>query len=150
VCVCVCGCVCVCVCVCAYACACVCLFVCVYVCVCVCVCACVFACVTVSYLQAMNTIENVILTSKMLLATGCSLREVVVVTSDYHIDRAMRIFHAIFTPVFPAAVLTPDAHIAPITAEQRAKEMDVEAWCLGQLTDHLKWYCGIHRVPVVV
>jgi hypothetical protein len=99
-------------------------------------------------IQARNTIENVIYTSKMLRASPFELQEVVVVTSDYHMERARRIFEAIFRPVFPSVVLMCAPHEAPISAEQRAREVSVEDWCLGKLRQDLEACCKWHNVPL--
>lgn len=97
--------------------------------------------------QALNTVENVIHTAKMLQRVG-GLAEVAVVTADYHMERATRIFEGIFLPLFPGLTLSPFPDPAPITAEQRAAEMRVEAIMLPKLADHIPRYCSLHGLPL--
>jgi uncharacterized SAM-binding protein YcdF (DUF218 family) len=76
--------------------------------------------------QAFNTVENVVYTADLLRSQE-NVTEIVVMTSDYHMERAMKIFELVFRRRLPDVNIV--AHPVPSgnTPEVQALEYAVEA-----------------------
>ena len=99
----------------------------------------------------MNTIENVCYTARMLESRG-NLKEVIIVTSDYHMERSRRTFEAIFAPVAPAAAITPLPVPIALSSRDRERAMEVERFMFDEkrLRADLTYFCTRHGIPFVL
>jgi len=84
---------------------------------------------------ARNTIENAVNTKEILEDKG--IQEVVVITSDFHMERSKRIFKALLDSDY-LMEFKEDFPNAPL--ESLLKEQMTEASMLIQLKNHLKYY----------
>jgi len=86
--------------------------------------------------EAKNTIENVLNTREIMEEIG-HMDKVVIITSDYHMERSKKIFEFVFGKDFKIECIedTP-----PISASERQTEEHVEKYMLSVLNQHLKDY----------
>eukprot|EP01120_Amphizonella_sp_Union-15-10_P013839 TRINITY_DN6527_c0_g1_i1.p1 TRINITY_DN6527_c0_g1~~TRINITY_DN6527_c0_g1_i1.p1 ORF type:complete len:260 (+),score=33.72 TRINITY_DN6527_c0_g1_i1:57-836(+) len=90
--------------------------------------------------QAKNTIENAIY-SKMILQQRCNFKVcgVYLVTSNFHINRACRIFTSVLGLDYPV-IKEPIEDLLSITQEVLDDRLQKERWLLGFLKSHLYQY----------
>lgn len=86
--------------------------------------------------EGKNTIENILNTREIMEEIG-HMDRVVIITSDYHMERAKKIFEFVFGKDFPIDSVEDNP---PISAVDRQTEEHVEKYMLSVLDKHLRDY----------
>lgn len=86
--------------------------------------------------NAQNTIENALFTRELLWEGGW--KRVVVVTSNFHVERAKEIFGR----VLPSLAIEYEVDIPPLSKLELEREGETEKRMLRLLSQHLQHYVG--------
>src|SRR5690349_9532325 len=87
--------------------------------------------------QALNTIENALNTKLFLQDLG--IHEIHLITSDFHMNRSLKIFHSIFYGNYKITPLATSTELTT-TPQEKEKEERTEKWALNSLKSWLKDY----------